>query len=190
MAKRFLITEHALDRFAERHAEADDLELDESRQVLLAELERAVPFGGQLGTEEFYLMPCEYVAAVAWRDGIGIVKTVLTKEQAIVNMQSRGAVLRDPSALTSSPAKRRPAESEAEIAELRSELRVLAGKHVTEGVGKKMRNAILRELGYDPAGKAGIIYRDAYRSLLGAKYAANREQYQREELLPGGDDDG
>lgn len=94
MARPFKLTEHALLRFAERHPEFDALEPDESRQVLHAELEHGVPFGAQFGDEELYLLPCGFVAVVAWRDGVGVVKTVLRREHAMANMQAQLGVLR------------------------------------------------------------------------------------------------
>jgi hypothetical protein len=41
-----------------------------------------------------YLLPCGLVAAVVRDHGKMFVKTVLTREHAIANMESRGAVLR------------------------------------------------------------------------------------------------
>lgn len=178
MAQQFLITDHALQRFAERHVDSDDLESDEGRRLLLSELERAIPFGGQLGGEELRLLPCGSVAAIAWRDGVGIVKTVLTKEQAIVNMESAGAILRQPFGLTHLPAFVQRVDTAGE-ASLEDELRFLAEWHLLNGVGKKKRNALLRELGYDPAGKAGDIYRAAYRALRVAHPEEDRGSYQR-----------
>lgn len=172
MAQRFLITDHALQRFAERHADSDDLESDKARQVLLSELERAIPFGGQLGDEELRLLPCGHVAAIAWRDGLGIVKTVLTKDQAVVNMEAVGAILRHAPALKHLPEFAQLLDAAGD-APLEVQLRVLAEWHLLNGVGKKKRNALLRELGYDPAGKAGDIYRAAYRALSGALSCAS-----------------
>jgi hypothetical protein len=159
MPSRFVITDHALSRFGERTALPDE----GLRQSLQAELERGVPFGGQLGEDELYLLPSGDVAAVVWERGDGIVKTILTREHAIANMQSRGATLR------SSP--------ELHVVIRETELRALAELHFNTGVSRKRRNALLREHGYDPAGKAGKIYRAAYRAALEAKWAANREAY-------------
>ena len=89
MTLRFVPTHHALDRFAERHPDLDELDADEQRQVLLAELDRGVPYGGQLGHDVLYLLPCGDVAAVEWERGRGFVKTILTREHAMANMQSR-----------------------------------------------------------------------------------------------------
>src|SRR4051812_16103220 len=91
--RRFVVTDHALERFAERHPELYDAEPEEARRVLLGELDTGVPYGYQLGHDELYLLTCGLVAAVSWRDGVGIVKTVLTKDHAIANMESQGAVL-------------------------------------------------------------------------------------------------
>ena len=89
MAKRFVPTHHALRRFAERYPDLHALNAHEQRQVLLAELERGVPYGGQAGHEALYLLPCGDVAAVVWNRGYWFVKTVLTREHAMANMQSR-----------------------------------------------------------------------------------------------------
>ena len=94
MARRFVITDHALERFVERHGRVDHLTEVESRRLLLAELERGVLFGGQVGHAALYLLPCGLVAATVQDRGVEFVKTVLTREQAIANMESQGAVLR------------------------------------------------------------------------------------------------
>ena len=88
MGLRFALTHHALARFVESHPDLDALDADELRQVLLAELDRGVPYGGQLGHDALYWLPCGDVAAVVWVHGRGFVKTVLTLDHAIANMQS------------------------------------------------------------------------------------------------------
>jgi hypothetical protein len=158
MAARFVVTDHALARLVEQYLELEELEADAQRHVLLAELERGVAYGGQMGNDALYLLPCGAVAAVAWNRGCGFVKTVLTRDHAIANMQSMGAVLR------SNP------EFHAVIRE--GELRELAEEHFHAGLGRKRRNALLRELGYDPAGEAGELYRAAYRAVVEANCAA------------------
>jgi uncharacterized protein (TIGR02246 family) len=55
-------------------------------------------------------------------------------------------------------------------------MRRLADQHLHEGIGKKARNARLRELGYDPNGPAGEVYRAEFRTARAAKLAADREQ--------------
>lgn len=90
----FVVTDHALDRFFERYDGPDALRPDACERRLLAELERGVLFGGQVGDGELYLLPCGLVAAVVRGDGCRIVKTVLTRAQAIANMESQGAILR------------------------------------------------------------------------------------------------
>lgn len=170
MRLRFVITDHALDRFAERHALSAALQTNQYRELLLAELERGVPFGGQIGNDELYLLPSGNVAAIAWQARSGIVKTVLTREQAIANMQSMGAVLR----LT-----REPRHELRDISDAEAELQALAEEHFKDGIGRKERNALLRELGYDPAGEAGEIYRAAYRALIDTMWARKREEYSR-----------
>ncbi len=156
MASRFVITDHALIRFAER-ASLGALDADGQRAVLLAELERGVPYGGQIGNDALCLLPCGAVAAVAWDRGRGFVKTVLTREHAIANMQSMGAVLR------STPEFHQVIRAD--------ELRALAEEHFNAGLGRKRRNAQLRELGYDPAGEAGELYHAAYRAVVEAPIA-------------------
>ncbi len=168
MSLRFVVTDHAFDRFVER-AEFDNLESAQYRELLLAELERGVPFGGQIGDDALYLLPCGLVAAIVWEAGSGFVKTVLTREQAIANMEAQGTILR-----TARPFLPEVRETRAAS---RAELRALAERHFNAGVSRKERNAILRERGYDPAGEAGEIYRDAYRTLVDAKWAAKREAY-------------
>ena len=172
MGSRFVITDHALDRFAERHAESAALQTNQYRELLLAELERGVPFGGQIGNDELYLLPSGNVAAITWQARTGIVKTVLTQEQAIAKMQSMGAVLRLARELPEQLPDTPRAIDEAE-------LRSLAEQHFKTGVGRKERNAILRQRGYDPAGEAGEIYRAAYRALIDAMWARKREEYSR-----------
>lgn len=69
------ITPHARERFVERFATAD----------IASELANAIPFGAQLGDrDQLMLSPCGAVFAV--RDQR--VVTVLTKQQALANMQS------------------------------------------------------------------------------------------------------
>jgi hypothetical protein len=160
MTLRFVVTDHGLDRFIER-AEFDNLESDQYRELLLAELERGVPFGGQLGTDELYLLPCGLVAVVVWDKGTGFVKTVLTRDHAIANMESRGAILRF------GRLPRRQVRETRDPAS-RAELRGLAERHFHAGIEKKERNAILRDHGFDPAGEAGEIYRAAYKALIEA----------------------
>jgi len=170
MASRFVITDHGLDRFIER-AEFDHPESAQSRELLLAELERGVPFGGQVGHDALYLLPCGLVAAIAWEDGNGFVKTVLTREQAIANMEAQGAVLRPVRPFRHEVRETRAASS--------AELRALAEQHFKAGVSKKERNAMLRELGYDPAGEAGEIYRAEYGAAVDAMWARKRQEYWR-----------
>ena len=93
MGLRFVLTYHALSRFVEWHPDLGALDADELRQVLFAELERGVPYGGQLGHDALYLLPCGDVAAVVWVRGRGFVKTVLARAHAVANMQSMGTGL-------------------------------------------------------------------------------------------------
>ena len=165
MVSRFVVTDHALARFVEQYCDLGTLGADAQRHVLRAELERGVPYGGQIGNDELCLLPCGAVAAVAWDRGRGLVKTVLTREHAIANMQSMGAVLR------STP------EFHQVIRE--GELRELAEEHFSAGLGRKRRNALLRERGYDPAGEAGELYHAAYRAVVEANRVAHRDAYFR-----------
>ena len=155
---RFVITLHALSRFVERYA-GIGLKVGQIRLVLRAELDRGVPFGGQVGKSTLYVLPCGLVAAVAWNHGRGFVKTVLTRGQAIANMES-GAILRF--------ARPVYAVRDTSDAANKAELRGLAERHFHAGIEKKERNAILREHGFDPAGEAGDIYRAAYNALIEA----------------------
>jgi len=165
MASRFVVTDHALARFVEQYQELEGLEADAQRHVLVAELERGVAYGGQIGNDALYLLPCGAVAAVAWNRGCGFVKTVLTRDHAIANMESMGAVLR------LNPEFRQVIRAD--------ELRALAEEHFSAGLRRKSRNALLRELGYDPAGEAGELYRAAYRAVVEANRVAHREAYLR-----------
>jgi len=161
MVSRFVVTDHALARFVEQYSDMGTLGADAQRHVLLAELERGVAYGWQIGNDELCLLPCGAVAAVAWDRGRGLVKTVLTREHAIANMQSMGAVLRP------------TPELHQVIRE--GELRELAEEHFSAGLGRRSRNAKLRELGYDPAGEAGELYHATYRAVVEANHVAHRE---------------
>ena len=74
------ISTHALERFNERFP----------TQNLDQELKNAVPFAGQRHNEEFRLAPCGCVFVVANKtEQKGkVLKTVLTKNQAIANLQT------------------------------------------------------------------------------------------------------
>jgi hypothetical protein len=167
-----------MSRFAERHPEVDELTEQDARSAFLAELEHSTVFGGQLGSDELRLLPCGLVAAVAWKDGVGSAKTVLTREQAIANMEARGTTLRASDHITrllESP----PTEPRAETLNepQRLQLRSLAATHVRSGVGRKRRNQILREMGYDSAGPAGDFYRASFREAQETLYAERRAQF-------------
>jgi uncharacterized protein (TIGR02246 family) len=58
-------------------------------------------------------------------------------------------------------------------------LRQLAEQHLGEGAGKKQRNALLRELGYDPTGPVGDAYHAIFRAAREAQQAADREEALR-----------
>jgi hypothetical protein len=148
IARRFAITYHALGRFVERHPELNGAGSGEIRRLLQEEVDRGIPFGYQLGRDELYLLPSGLVAAVAWDEGVGVVKTVLRREHAIANMESMGAVLK--------PTVLEPL--------LEANMLQLAERHLSEGLGRKRRNALLRAAGYDPGGHAGEVYRAARKA--------------------------
>lgn len=74
------ITDHARARFAE---------LGPVGASLHRQLNRSVPVGGQKGRGWMRSLPCGLVAAGVERDGKSVVTTILTKDHAIANMQSR-----------------------------------------------------------------------------------------------------
>jgi hypothetical protein len=88
MSARFVITHHGLDRWIER-AELDHLSWREAHDLLIAELGRGIPFGGQYGNQQLLLLPCGLVAAIVRDAGTAFVKTVLLRDHAIASMESR-----------------------------------------------------------------------------------------------------
>jgi hypothetical protein len=169
---RFVVTDHALDRFVERYEGTDARKPHEYRQLLMRELARGVPFGGQRGNEQLLLLPCGLVAALVCEQGIRFVKTVLTRAYAIANMESRGAILRTARTWRDQVAPARRAPPKRLDPRQKDELRALAEQHFNAGMSWKERNASLREHGYDPAAWAGEIYRAEYQALERAKWAA------------------
>jgi hypothetical protein len=95
VAARFIITDHALERFEER---SDDIPINPSRNelsaTLLRELEESVPFGVQHRNGELRLLPSGLVAATNKDGPRRIVLTILTKEHAVANMQANGVSFR------------------------------------------------------------------------------------------------
>jgi hypothetical protein len=83
MATRYVITRHAIRRFAERYERIAELKADLYRLFLLGELERAVLFRVQPHYDQFLSLACGGVAAVVLHNGTGYVKTVLTRQQAL-----------------------------------------------------------------------------------------------------------
>ena len=83
----FVISDHALQRFAERQAGVDALTIRRRRRLLAAELKRGARFGEQLGNDELYLLPCGAVAAVKRCRHMRVVKTVITYDQAIATLR-------------------------------------------------------------------------------------------------------
>ena len=88
MAPYFIISDHALARFAERQAGVAALKVQRRRRLLLSQLQRGVVFGEQLGNEELYLLPCGTVAAIVRVRSLRIVKTILTYDQALASMRA------------------------------------------------------------------------------------------------------
>jgi hypothetical protein len=158
MAFHFLISQHAIDRFIERYTRTA-LEPRTVQRVLLSELKRGCGLARQYGAEELYLLPCCLVAVIEWRKDFGVVKTILTREQAIATMESQGAIRRRTDRVP------RP-----------DELRALAERHVKEGLSQNEGEVHLKALGYDPARKAGFLYRAAYRS---ARFEEARRKLER-----------
>lgn len=166
MAIHFVITDHALERFVERHGKIDPLDPNQCRRILLDELAHGVLFGGQVGNGALYLLPCGLVAAVVRNQGTEFVKTILTREHAIANMESQGAILGTVPGLyhklrQSPAASNKPLDSEQ-----KAELRALAEQHFRAGTNIRERNAALRERGYDRGGEAGNFYRAAYQAAV------------------------
>lgn len=88
MAPCFIISDHALARFAERQAGVAALKVQRRRRLLTSQLQHSVVFGEQLGNEELYLLPCGAVAAIVRTRSWRIVKTILTYDQALASMRS------------------------------------------------------------------------------------------------------
>lgn len=91
------VTSHAIKRFGERFSYGTPTRADVLR-VVIALARNAVPWGGQRGVDRYWLArlkgdPGRDVVLVTApnreRRGV-IVKTVLTREQAIQNMQDEG----------------------------------------------------------------------------------------------------
>lgn len=88
MRPDFIISDHALARFAERQPGVAALKLQRRRRLLVSQLRRGVVFGEQLGNEELYLLPCGAVAAIVRVRSLRIVKTILTYDQALASVQA------------------------------------------------------------------------------------------------------
>jgi hypothetical protein len=159
----FLISDHAVVRFVERHEEAGELDDTQLGPVLLAELERSTAYGGQIGGDQLRLLPCGLVAVVG---PDGFVKTVLTRQLAIANMEAYGLRLSSYRVSVSAPLRR--------LSAIPWPLRRLAEYHLRLGIGKKARNQALRDHGYDPAGEDGDQYRTIFRELRKAQGANGR----------------
>lgn len=87
------VTKHAIDRMRERFCRGDPSE-EKVRSVIVACARKAVPFGAQKGKQRMWLAEAfegqaEIVIVTGpnnVRKGVTVV-TVLTKDQAILNMQ-------------------------------------------------------------------------------------------------------
>ena len=133
------LTRHAWDRWLERF---DEFNVEE-------ELAAAIPWGGQLHGDESWLAPCGAVFIVSGSN----VRTVLTRAQALANMQQfvRGALLDD--LPTSEPRTKNAILAEPEGDFSASELQQLAAQHASRRLswkGKQVK-AELRAAGFDPA---------------------------------------
>lgn len=76
---RYTPSEHAFDRWHQYTGR--------SRAGLVADLQESIPFGAQRGDDVLRLLPSGYVAVVTRTHGV---RTVLSREHAIVNMQYKG----------------------------------------------------------------------------------------------------
>lgn len=121
MTPKYIITPHAAQRWIER-GDGD----------LMQELASGSRVGVQRGTDYLLLLPCEAVAVVAKGDRV---KTILTKEQAIANMQMR--IGWHAHGTTT---------SEKVANGLAVSLGDLAARHVVDGTGKAKRNEELRSM--------------------------------------------
>lgn len=169
MATRFVITDHALDRFVERHSGIDQRTRGQLLRLLLTQLAQGVRVANGSGKRVLYLLPCGLVGVVLWQGCTGTVKTVLT-QQMVANMESRGRVIR---------AMRVRHPNDALNPAQEAELRTLAELHRRAAINIRERNAALRKRGYDPGSWAGEFYRSAYRKLQEELSVANRQAYLR-----------
>jgi len=136
----FIIEAHALRRYRERGGNGD----------LASEVAQGLPFGAQKNGDRLLVLSSGLVAAVS---ADNYVRTVLTKRQAIANMQMMGIVARpvvDPV----------PQSDESQ----RDYVADLAATHVIDEVLEQQRNNELRLAGIDQDSGLGIIYRAAYRA--------------------------
>ena len=157
------MTRHAWDRWLERF---DAYDLD-------AEMAAAIPWGGQRHGDQSWLAPCGAVFIVSGEN----VRTVLTKTQAMANMQQfvRSALLDELPA--KAPAVVSDVEPEAEPKDEFSaaELQQLAIDHASRRLSwkGKQAKAEMRAAGFDPANpKQREFYLTAYfaqrRRVLGS----------------------
>ena len=157
MARHFLISDHAVARFRERYPQT--FVTHRVRRVLLSELKRGCGLAQQYGNDELYLLPCCLVAVIEWRKDYGVVKTVLTREQAITTMERQGVI-----------------RKRTDRVPYPEHLRALALQHVDAGLSREQGEERIRALGYDPTKKAGFLYRSAYRM---ARFEQARRRLER-----------
>jgi hypothetical protein len=134
----------------------------------MAELERSTVFGGQIGKDQLRLLPCGLVAVTRPDGDTLLVKTVLTKQLAIANMEAQGFKLSSYGVAVLAPLQ--------PSAWKRMDLLGLAESHFRLGTGKKARNRALREHGFDPSGPDGHRYRALLEEL---RQAHDRAEYEK-----------
>lgn len=162
LGQKYALTIHAQKRLIERYGEDADI----------AEIiKTSIPFGAQRGAENSLLLSKDNkIVLVTVRDGRFIViKTILTIQQAISNMEQTNLIsekalnqLHELAKATVEPVEDPPLEDPP----LENyTLKNLAIQHFKKGYSRKERNKILRSLGYDTAGEDGEIYRKYLRQI-------------------------
>ena len=126
------ITGHAKDRWAERFPDYD----------IEAELAQAIPFGGQRHGDSSLLSPCEAVFIVT-RDKV--VRTVLTREQAMANMHMGTASMHRAQPIITSANVPPDCLDTVKLKQIAEEHAVRFPNYD----GRKTRHRELRDLGFD-----------------------------------------
>lgn len=178
--ERVEFRDHARDRFLERFQEFS----------LEAEWRAALPFGGGQRGQAFMLQsPCGAVFCCEpyhRKPGMILVRTILTSEQAMVNIQQRfspgmtratATVMEQPKQTKQTPKQpKRQTELEQAQERLSDDEQALVDAKAREwgthdgkcDAGfptkpeRQARNKILREQGLDVGGYAGVLYRQLY----------------------------